>query len=345
MQKRNATLVTLTAMLLASLIATSHNIAVADSDPKSEAASDENPSVRETVKRAIPYLERAGEVWIKKRQCVSCHQIPFMLWSLSAADAKGYAVNRPSLTRWTTWSTEVPSFVKPAQKDDVEVASTLAANIDTLNALLLGIPAQNRTDGTKENGSAIWRQVFVNALKKNQLEQGGWKPCGQLPAQKRPLEETTQVTTAWTLLALNRERASTGRDQQAVAILQNAHATSTEWWAVRLLLANERDDLNADAFCDALIKKQHADGGWGWLTTDSSDALATGMALYALSRHSDKKTETAISKAVTFLTSSQSLNGSWKVPGTKKTTRNEPTPTSNYWGTAWAVIGLLESER
>ena len=186
--------------------------------------------------------------------------------------------------------------------------------------------------------------MFAEALVKNQQEQGGWKPCGQLPAQKRSLEETTQVTSAWTLLALDSNQTTADREQLALAAIQNTNPASTEWWAVHLLLAEKRREMNASALCDALIEKQQPDGGWGWLTADPSDALATGMAIYALSRHDANKNKAAISKAVSFLTTSQSSDGSWKVPGTKKTTRDKPTPTSNYWGTAWAVIGLLESE-
>ncbi|HBV62078.1 MAG TPA: squalene--hopene cyclase [Rhodopirellula sp.] len=379
MRRRPANLVSLTAMLLVSLISTIQFIAAAEygpgdtnseaknsrtknAAPTSKAASTEARTVKETVERALPYLERAGATWIEKRQCVSCHQVPFMLWSLSAAEMRGYPINQSSLRKWTAWSTEVQNFVKPAQKPNVKVAPTLAANIDTLNALLLGIPyspqivadrtsvlAAKNKDSTKpdtveKRKPAAWRQQFVEALVKNQQAQGGWKPCGQLPAQKRSLEETTQVTTAWTLLALYSQQTTADREQQALAALQNTNPLSTEWWVVHLLLAKQRRDMNASALCDALIKKQQPDGGWGWLTSDPSDALATGMAIYALSRHDADQNKVAISKAVTFLATSQASDGSWQVPGTKKTTRNKPTPTSNYWGTAWAVIGLLESE-
>jgi hypothetical protein len=425
MRKCVAALVRLTAMLIVSLIPTSHFIAAAElgpdgseskeseskesgskesgskesgskesgskesgskesgskeSDSASKAASEGDHSVRETVERTLPYLERAGEAWIEKRQCVSCHQVPFMLWSLSAADKQGYSINRARLKKWTAWSTEVRNFVKPAQKPDLEIAPTLAANIDTLNALLLGIPdsfqvandgasaqvandgasaqvandgasaqvandgASAQADTVEKHGPTAWRKMFAEALVKNQQEQGGWKPCGQLPAQKRSLEETTQVTSAWTLLALDSNQTTADREQLALAAIQNTNPASTEWWAVHLLLAEKRREMNASALCDALIEKQQPDGGWGWLTADPSDALATGMAIYALSRHDANKNKAAISKAVSFLTTSQSSDGSWKVPGTKKTTRDKPTPTSNYWGTAWAVIGLLESE-
>jgi hypothetical protein len=73
-----------------------------------------------------------------------------MLWSLSAADEHGYAIDRSRLKKWRVWSIDIRSFVKPAQRDDLETASTLAANIDTLNTLLLGIPAKTEADTTGE---------------------------------------------------------------------------------------------------------------------------------------------------------------------------------------------------
>jgi hypothetical protein len=341
----SATLATLTAMFVIPFPGMDHTTAVADSPVKAGAVDNVRDSVEEAITLAVPYLERAGEAWIEKRQCVSCHQVPFMLWSLSAAAEQGYKIDRDRLRDWTAWSVDVRSFVKPEQKDDLEPASTLAANIDTLTALLLGLPNQEGLEANKQSGRVNWRQSFAKALVENQLAEGSWQPCGQLPAQKRPLQETTQVTTAWTLLALHHEGVSPEHVPTALSTLQNDTPASTEWWVTRLLLANQLSDAQAAFFRQELINKQHSDGGWGWLTNDPSDALATGMALYALCHHQEEKDGKTIAAAVRFLTSNQSPDGFWKVPGTKKTTRNKPTPTSNYWGTAWAVIGLLESER
>ena len=72
----------------------------------------------------------------------------------------------------------------------------------------------------------------------------------------------------------------------------------------------------------------------------TSDALATGMALYALAQTGEGKSA-AIDNARDFLTKTQGESGSWKTPGTKASAKNKPTATSNYWGTAWAVVGLL----
>ena len=336
----SAALLTLTALFV---IGINHVTAVADSPVAGADAAA--PSVQTTISSAVPYLERAGEAWIQKRQCVSCHQVPFMLWSLSAAAEQNYATDRERLKKWMAWSVDIRSFVKPDQKDDLVPATTLAANIDTLSALLLGLPHQSRAEATEQAEQGLWRRTFANALVKNQAEEGDWRPCGQLPAQKRPLKETTQVTTAWAMLALHHEGTSPEHESAALSTLQNDQPVSTEWWVVRLLLADRLSDPQTAFFRQKLLEKQHADGGWGWLTEDPSDAMATGMALYALCRQPEESNDKAIATAKQFLVANQSPDGSWKVPGTKKTTRNKPTPTSNYWGSAWAVIGLLESQR
>ena len=302
---------------------------------------DASSEVRETVTRAIPYLKRAGEAWIKKRQCVSCHQVPFMLWSLSAAEDQGYDVGSDQLRKWQAWATDVVSFVKPENKPDLDLDATMASNIDTMNGLLLGIPANKRAESSSETD---WRERFTKSLIQNQATDGVWRACGQLPLQKRPKKETTQVTTMWTLLALARENSKANDPSAAAIFVENNAPASTEWHVARLLLAKQLSQDAQSKIRTQLLRLQQKDGGWGWLSDEPSDALATGMALYALTqtRPTDDSDRDAIANAKVFLTKTQRPDGSWAVPGTKKTTRKKPTPTSNYWGTAWAVIGLLQ---
>ena len=298
--------------------------------------------VHAAIDKSLPYLEQAGVTWMEKRGCVSCHQVPFMLWSLSAASENGFKVDRDKLQQWQDWSTQVRNFVKPNQKDDLDQKETLAANIDTMNALLLAIQGDSQPD---------WRATFSEALIDNQQDDGSWKACGQLPAQKRPGRETTRVTVLWTLLALAKEGQEPKDLKSAFELAdQSQDAVSTEWWVARLLLADQWGASDRENYRNELLSRQREDGGWGWLSDDPSDALATGMALYAVeltaqSQQSDEAAEIdeASGRAVRFLLSTQNENGSWNVPGTKKSTRDQPTPTSNYWGTAWAVIGMLET--
>lgn len=316
----------------------------------------------ESVQRAIPYLQKEGASWIEKRGCVSCHQVPFMLWSLASAQANGFDVDLDQLRKWQDWSVQVASFVKPEQKADVDVDKTLSSNIDTMHALLLAIDHDQVSRGISEDSDESWRESFASALVANQNADGTWNPCGQLPMQKRPKRETTQVTTLWTLIALAGQDIDSYNRDAALGQTENEQPVSTEWWVARLLLAQTRDEKTTNSLRGNLVSMQHSDGGWGWLSSEPSDALATGMALYAIRKTADapgsnqesganresnanQESDThqeSIDAAIRFLVSTQSDDGSWRVPGTKQTTRKKPTPTSNYWGTAWAVIGLLE---
>jgi hypothetical protein len=60
--------------------------------------------VRHAVDRSLPYLEKEGLAWIKNHDCLSCHQVTFMLWSHQEAQARGIALDSKKLSDWTNWS-------------------------------------------------------------------------------------------------------------------------------------------------------------------------------------------------------------------------------------------------
>lgn len=285
--------------------------------------------------KAIDYLKTEGKRWMDQRGCASCHQVPAMLWSLHSAEQHGLPVASDELQQWNEWSINPTNFVKPSQKEGLDIESTLAGNIDTMAALMLAIPAE--TD-------AAWRDRFAEKLCSEQADDGSWKACGQLPLQKRPAKETTRATTLWVTLALLRHQSKAFDVAKAIDFADaGPRATSTEWFAVRLLVAAELDIESTMDFRNQLLALQNADGGWGWMTDQASDALATGITLYALAE-TGQTSSVEISKAREFLLSTQQKEGHWKVPGTKGSANGKPTPTSNYWGTAWAVVGLLSTE-
>ena len=283
------------------------------------------------VEKAVRYLKTDGEKWIKRHACVSCHQIPAMVWSLGMASERGIELDKKWLAEQTTWSTDPVSFVKRPQKKDLDVKKTLAGNIDTMAQLLLAIDADS---------DAEWKKQFIDALVENQAEAGSWKACGQLPFQKRPESETHQVTTLWVVLALLRHGVDDFDLDAAMKFSRAKEATSTEWYAIDLLVAAEHAPKQVDSKQQALIAHQNEDGGWGWLVDEDSDALATGLALYALKRTGTSDSD-SLQRATSFLLGSQTASGKWDVLGTKEKTKEEFTATSNYWGTAWAVIGLM----
>ena len=89
----------------------------------------------------------------------------------------------------------------------------------------------------------------------------------------------------WSLLALS--TADLRNDPAASAALNKARTwlgektmgRSTEWWATRLMFERKLGSADkADHFRAGLVKRQRADGGWGWLCDEDSNALGTGIA-------------------------------------------------------------------
>ena len=64
-----------------------------------EITADEG-AVREAVGRSLPFLEKAGVAWMEERSCMSCHHVPFLIWTHHAAQAKGFNVDPQKLTDW-----------------------------------------------------------------------------------------------------------------------------------------------------------------------------------------------------------------------------------------------------
>jgi squalene-hopene/tetraprenyl-beta-curcumene cyclase len=68
-----------------------------DPAPVSDAA------VRDAVSRSLPFLEKEGVTWMKDRRCMSCHHVPFLLWSHRSAQANGFTVDSQKLAEWDDW--------------------------------------------------------------------------------------------------------------------------------------------------------------------------------------------------------------------------------------------------
>lgn len=297
-----------------------------------------------SIQRGLQYVQQAGERWIEKRGCVSCHQIPTLIWSHETARRTELIAVSDQLDEWERWSTDVLNFVKPEQKADLDHSATMAANIDTMTQLLLAIP---RTNASSAPGGTDWRSRFAEKLLEEQSADGSWRACGQLPAQRRPTKETTATTTAWTALALMREPVEFDPSTAIQFVDSIDQPESTEFLAARLLLAHEMDrrlseqslpHASTQQWRSALLDHQNEDGGWGWKLADGSDALGTGYALHALAAIGTDSS--VLNLAMKYLVATQEPNGRWKVPGTKASAKGRATPTANDWGSAWAVIAL-----
>jgi squalene-hopene/tetraprenyl-beta-curcumene cyclase len=96
-----------------------------------------------------------------------------------------------------------------------------------------------------------------------------------------------------------------------------------------------------------IIERQNEDGGWSQAKGMTSDAWATGQALYALTHAGLEPNEPAISQGRAFLIKTQRPDGSWAMtsrptkPGGAGSTSLIPITGA---GSAWAILGLVRSE-
>ena len=289
----------------------------------------------QAVRRAIPYIEEKGVWWMEEKKCVTCHRIGSMVWSLGAARSRGFEVSE-KLDAWFDWSIE-------KSLADNKGKPTGAGNREGVAQLLLARDLFGQANERRDSYDQL-----IKIVSEEQQPDGTWNPGGQLPFQKRKKEETVEVTTAWLALALaGYER---GEDRQAAIdkavkhLKSTTQGKSTEWYAVRLLIAwKTGDEITADAMVEALRGQQQADGGWGWLIGEGSDALGTGIVLYALFSSDVDRQDAAIARAQRFLIDTQQDDGSWPVKGTKEKKKETAQETAVYWGTTWAVLAIVKS--
>src|ERR1051325_9810772 len=93
--------------------------------------------VRTVIERSLPFIEAEGQRWIDEKKCVTCHQVPFMVWSLNAAADRGIVHDRQKLTDCGGWAVDWKHL---ATKEDLEKGEqhTLARHHDPVTQLLLG---------------------------------------------------------------------------------------------------------------------------------------------------------------------------------------------------------------
>jgi hypothetical protein len=275
-----------------------------------------------TVAKALPFLESEGEWWITEKKCVSCHHSTFLLWAKDLALDAGLDVNETTLEDQRKWVVE--SLLESVPVENGGSAPVIPdeknghRNIEGVSQLLVS-PSAGKL-------SAETRLELTDLILSKWKESGIEVPGGQLPRQKRPPEETRKTSNQWALSALGRPAEG---DPEVGAI-------SSEWYAMNVVLKRSK------AAVDLLLSRQNDDGGWSWLDGEPSSSMATGQALFALGRSGFRvEQKEAIHRAVEYLKVSQNAEGSWKTMGTKN--RGKSDRISDFWGTAWAVIGILEA--
>ena len=318
-------------------------------DPAEDLASEITLAA---LDRALLYVEKDGLDWMAGRVpvqegsgCVSCHHVGFALWGHREALRAGLPVPDERVAAMDELEATAREFIAtPERGRPVSWGQLLLGRHD---------PEQN------SDAARTWRS-FHGHIADALGPAGFWKARGQFPFQNRPRQETDDIATLWTLLALEGSLGalappeesddgdaadpSLAQRRRALEYLAGAErGQSHEWLAAKLLV--ERADGSperAARLLEELLALQHEDGGWSWLPEDPSNAYSTGQGLYALALAGLPPDHPAIQAGVQYLLETQAEDGSWFVPSrlTSAQESHERDYIYTYWGTAWAVIGL-----
>jgi hypothetical protein len=318
-------------------------IAAAPAPPEQQPPSE--AQVREAVSKSLPFLSQSSEAWRANRKCVTCHQVPFTLWSLHEAQRRGFAVDLAKLDDLTDWSFNFCATNK--YKDEFTGGFHLT--------MVFMILAHESAPKSKKTLDA--EAFFEPIIARRQAADGSWKEGNQISV-KGAEREAKEVDTLWTVLALGaledqggalpektRQSAAAMR-VKALAWLKDAKPTTrVDWQALRVLVErrfgkaeHEKEGL------DRLFAMQNKDGGWPFVQGDESTPHTTGEVLYVLSRLGVGPDHPAVRRACKYLVDGQEKDGSWKAYSRSGFASENPKKVyaiSNHWGSGWATIGLL----
>lgn len=201
-----------------------------ESVPQAEGRQPTDAAVRDSVARSLPFLEKVGVEWMDQRGCMSCHHVPFLLWSHRAAQSHGLAVDVGKLAEWDEWT----------KKDSLS-----HRNLFRLQNHDLGkVEAAKLPDAVKEKLKPLIEQPF--------------KTEDEFLAKLKPLLTEYELKSYQTIVLKTAERtpyavdrAGGGLDVLGQLLLGNRGAVSV------LAQAEFRDGV-----IDLMSQIQLADGSW-----------------------------------------------------------------------------------
>lgn len=102
--------------------------------PPESAAVPEKVTIeqaRKVVEKSLPFLREEGIQWPRRRQCMSCHHVGFMVWSLNEARGHKFKVDVDELKYWTDWAVRYARYDGTFyQLNDPTFAALAKAGVD-----------------------------------------------------------------------------------------------------------------------------------------------------------------------------------------------------------------------
>jgi ankyrin repeat protein len=304
-------------------------------------------AIRDAATKAVALIQKSQQNWYSKQSCFSCHQqlMPALAFRAArqhgiaveeaaahadAASAFGYFANLDRAVQYT-------HIIDPAMDDG------------------FGLMAASAT-GLKRG---VVTAVYARSIAARQEADGHWESVDERPPQSySPFTATAVSISALQLYSHPSLHAdATARVETARRWLLSHKAGNTEERAYQIFGVSivRKDPVLLDKWARELKATQQPDGGWASLDGRSSDAYATGEALWALHDAGVPSSDAAWQRGANYLLKTQAPDGSWHVASRL----HPPAPVSPAYfetghpyghdqfistmGESWAVIALAQA--
>ncbi|HEY3788155.1 MAG TPA: hypothetical protein VGL71_04830 [Urbifossiella sp.] len=314
--------------------------------PAPRSASVSEAEVRAAIGKSLQHLETSTAAWRKDRKCVSCHQVPFTIWSLTEARSRGFPVDDGRLNDLIGWAF---NFCMTSEDKGQKNGGFHLAMVDMVLSQA----------SAASNAHALTAYPFFETLfDKKQYPDGSWHEVNQIRIAGAD-REANEVDTMWTLLAIRElerlgeklpaktRKGLAAEREKALALLKDARpGRRIDWLALRAQIAREFGKTEeSESLYQELRNEQNADGGWGYVRGGASYPHTTGECLYCLGSSGFTGNDSSVRRAWKFLVANQQTDGTWWALSRREfnTKPDKANDVTFHWGSGWATIGLLKT--
>jgi len=280
--------------------------------PRPAIAAYKPELAKKAIEKSLPMLWEGVDGHSDKRTCFTCHHHAVPLLAFATAKSRGFDIEQKRIDELEKFIIDdLDSHRERLKKGQGPGPQPAGGGVDNTGYALFALDAVgHKPDDT----TAITAKYHLGEMARS----GHWFT----PAGRAPTEASSFTTTALSLKALN--RYGTKEDKEKIAkrieaampwVLKTKPADNEDrvFRLVGLREGGAEDDTVATAI-DDLLATQRADGGWSQTDKLTSDAYATGTALYSL--HTAGKlptTDSAYRRGLLFLLRNQEDDGTWHV--------------------------------
>jgi len=316
-------------------------------EPTPQASTTPQFATRNTVdaaiRRSLPLLQTSSKTFYDRGGCVGCHHNLQTALTVREARRAGFAVDE-TLARAEL--TTLARDIQATREQALEGMTAPGGLSTTTGYILMALDAQDFP--ADESTDALMR-----LLRLWQRPDGFWPTPVRPPIEASEFTATAVAARGLRTYGVDRPAANQAALERARRWLETRQPFNHEDRVFRLLglIWAEGSQAAREAARQALLDTQRRDGGWAQTDYRTSDAYATGEALFALRTAGLSPDSRAYRRGVRFLLKTQLVDGSWRV-------RSRSHPTQSYFesgfphgedqfisaaATNWATQALLLS--